>query len=299
MDAMALLCNVHADGPATRKLLRRAGCDSLEALLAIPPEELAGILGSSPSFARRILQEAENLAARVGSSLLERDEEETMARSQRSQTAPARAAPEPPPTRKLTPTERTAEPLRPGLLAGLDRTWCERLARRGVATLEALAQAPGLELSRELGFSYPRLLELQCLAQRFLSTAIQPARLAPDPEPQGAEPAVGESLRPGLLEGLDEPWCRRLAALGVTTLEALVDAPGLEFSRQLGLPYPQLLDLQHLARRFLATTLKPVAARPSRTATAPSRGELQPASSALAGKTARGVSDPGPSGPFG
>ena len=168
-----------------------------------------------------------------------------------------------------------------------------------MATLEALAKAPGLELSRELGFSYPPLLELQCLAQRFLSTAIQPARIAPDQKPQGAEPAIGESLRPGLLEGLDEPWCRRLAALGVTTLEALVDAPGLEFSRQLGLSYPQLLDLQYLAHRFLATTLKPVAARPSKTATTPSKGELQPASSALAGKTARRVLDPGPSGPFG
>ncbi len=32
MDTLALLCNLHADGPATLQRLRRAGCESLAAL---------------------------------------------------------------------------------------------------------------------------------------------------------------------------------------------------------------------------------------------------------------------------
>ncbi|MEO2236906.1 MAG: hypothetical protein ABGW95_01485, partial [Candidatus Poseidoniia archaeon] len=40
MDALALLCTLHADGPATLKRLRRAGCTSLERLDAFEPEEL-------------------------------------------------------------------------------------------------------------------------------------------------------------------------------------------------------------------------------------------------------------------
>jgi len=74
MDALALLCTLHADGPATLKRLRRAGCTSLERLDAFEPEELAGLLEVEPSVARRLRREARALIARSGGELLDREE---------------------------------------------------------------------------------------------------------------------------------------------------------------------------------------------------------------------------------
>ena len=66
MDAMALLCNMHADGPATLRLLRRAGMKSLADVEDRPAEKLADLLGVSPAFARRFAREARMLAERMG-----------------------------------------------------------------------------------------------------------------------------------------------------------------------------------------------------------------------------------------
>ena len=43
MDAMALLCTLHADGPTTLRRLREAGCDSIERVLRLDPDRLANV----------------------------------------------------------------------------------------------------------------------------------------------------------------------------------------------------------------------------------------------------------------
>ena len=65
MDAMALLCNLHADGPSTMRRLRQAGCHTLEDLHNTPAAKLASILEVPESVARRFIMEARFLAERA------------------------------------------------------------------------------------------------------------------------------------------------------------------------------------------------------------------------------------------
>jgi len=74
MDALALLCTLHADGPATLKRLRAMGCGSLALLLERDVDALAEGLDVPPAAARRLLREARLLRERVGVDTLEAEE---------------------------------------------------------------------------------------------------------------------------------------------------------------------------------------------------------------------------------
>ena len=65
MDPLALLSNLHGDGPATLHRLRRNGCDSLSALLTADLADLVPILGWAPDRAERFVREADALARRL------------------------------------------------------------------------------------------------------------------------------------------------------------------------------------------------------------------------------------------
>lgn len=65
MDTLALLCNLHADGPATLAKLRAVGCRSLAELERMPQRALAHALGGDAERARRFLREAKLLGGRV------------------------------------------------------------------------------------------------------------------------------------------------------------------------------------------------------------------------------------------
>ena len=41
MDALALLCTLHAEGPRTLRLLREAGCRDIGEFLALDPEAVS------------------------------------------------------------------------------------------------------------------------------------------------------------------------------------------------------------------------------------------------------------------
>src|SRR5262245_41766891 len=69
MDSLALLCNLHADGPATLQRLRRAGCESLATLLHLEPSDLALQLDWNERLAERFLREAALLAERLEDGL--------------------------------------------------------------------------------------------------------------------------------------------------------------------------------------------------------------------------------------
>ena len=53
MDALALLCTLHADGPTTWRKLRENGCHKLSELARFGPEELAAMV--SKEIAAKIL----------------------------------------------------------------------------------------------------------------------------------------------------------------------------------------------------------------------------------------------------
>jgi len=66
VDLLALLCNLYAEGPATLRVLRRAGIRTLPNVVATSDWALAEILGGSPAAARRFAREAARLAASAG-----------------------------------------------------------------------------------------------------------------------------------------------------------------------------------------------------------------------------------------
>lgn len=74
MDALALLCTLHADGPSTLKNLRQAGCGSLEALESMEEESLSRVLGGPPAVARRFVREARHLRERLDPGMIDREE---------------------------------------------------------------------------------------------------------------------------------------------------------------------------------------------------------------------------------
>ena len=168
MDGLALLCNLHADGPVTLKRLRLARVASLGELERTPPERLAGWLHASVTQARAFLEEGRKLGRRLA--------EESVASAARHATS--MLADEAQPASRSLPADEATR-LRPGLLPGLDETACVRLARQNVLTAQALSERAGLDLARRTGIPYSALLELARAARRLSA-----------PSPRASAPAV-------------------------------------------------------------------------------------------------------------
>lgn len=204
MDALALLCTLHADGPKTARRLRLAGAHNLGALHRMPLGELAEALDRELPDAERFLREADVLGARTGDAALEEEAPDDPARLEPA-PAPARPRVEPADLMQVdeASTATTPEPtehvlqryvinplirpikgglrvrrissssgsrLRAGLLSGLDREACERLAISGVRTAEDLSKASGLDLALELGWAYDRVFHLKKEASHYVRT---------------------------------------------------------------------------------------------------------------------------------
>lgn len=170
MDGLALLCNLHADGPVTLKRLRLARIANLGELERTPPERLAAWLHASVPQAQAFLEEARRLGRRLA--------EETPASAPRPGPA-ARAEGAAVPTQRTRPGGELVAgptPLRSGLLPGLDETVCARLQRQNVLTAQALSERAGLDLARRTGIPYSTLLELARAARRLSSPSQHLAR---------------------------------------------------------------------------------------------------------------------------
>jgi hypothetical protein len=196
MDGLALLCNLHADGPLTLRRLREAGVGDLETLVAFPEAALARLLRSSSTQARRFGEEARQLARRLLEVPLEPETgpEQLAPRGIVHADTTRRVAPDPAPVPVLR--ARTAPAIRAygcdragqarlepaGALPasagtplgsvpveGLDRRTCELLVAQGVRTLEALVDLANLSLARRAGISFTRLLELAHRARQLLA----------------------------------------------------------------------------------------------------------------------------------
>lgn len=216
MDTLALLCNLHADGPATLQRLRRAGCESLAALRRLDPASLAERLEWNERTAERFLREAALLGQRV-----EQTEDEGQALAE--------------PEFELEST----------LVAELDGENAE------AETEELEGEPEPEEEEEEAGYAPPVERVAAVLgAWRELDS------VAPPDDPQGfviprPAPEVDGRLDATRLEGLPRSLVARLAELGVSTLRALVEAPGLHLARTVPLGFTRLKHLQFLAAREL------------------------------------------------
>jgi len=171
MDGLALLCNLHSEGPLALRRLRMAGVRDLADLEEVPLTTLIECLRCSPGPARRFQIEARLLAGRLSESPLD---PEPLARPATEVGALAshfggRPSGEPP-----EPAPEPRPGLRPEHLDGLDARLCEALAAQGIHSLDAFQERAGLGLARAIGVPLTRLLDLATRAR--LALRARPAR---------------------------------------------------------------------------------------------------------------------------
>lgn len=207
MDALALLCNLYGDGPATLRQLRAAGVDALEQVVGVPEADLARLLDLPRATAARFQREAATLRERVTPDadaaaaegapasdgapvghrhdLIARVLDTWRACDAREERAAAVEAHSPAETRVVTTTA-----LEPFAVDGLDRVLCRALAEHGVTTLEALADADVDALARHTGLPITRLMHVRFLARRReREQTLQPR--PPLPRPTSVQPMPG------------------------------------------------------------------------------------------------------------
>ena len=288
MDPLALLSNLHGDGPATLQRLRRYGCDTLAGLLSSPAGDLAPILGWEVVRAERFLREADVLLGRIGGGMLDVEED-----------APEPVAPEPRRTLHVLSDEDDADEseeasaqiaaCEPGGRRATDRpidTACGTVSdtvgdnagdevgepRNDRAEPEAAsstatqvgddvdAEADDDDLGPEVD-DEPADLPLSARVReevltrwRTLDAAEPKTReetLVPH-TPDAPLTAPGRPLASSGIDGLDPVRLRALLRAGVTTVEELAAADPFALHQGSGLPFTLTSRLGFLARRAAA-----------------------------------------------
>jgi len=231
IDRMALLCTLHADGPQTLRLLREAGCTTIDKLGNLSAKRVAKLLSLTPAAARRFTREARLLVERLEPTL---EKEEVMY----PPAAQSEAVKPPPPglLRVELPDELPAEwgpssPVNRGNLDVRDRVLVDRVIERWRSEE---VDAPGEVPLRQVDVP---------TAPRSLSAI------------QGSEPTAEvarQRLKVGELGGLDVDAVERLGLAGITSLEELATCPLDEMRAASGLSFTRARTLQFLAGRQLA-----------------------------------------------
>lgn len=248
MDTLALLCNLHADGPETLQLLRRAGWDTLEDVEKLDPPELAQVLSISEERAARFQREAQHLRARLEGP--ERAPGSGAAARDASGQRPRKASP------RASPPARAAEPLNGSV------------ERNGAHGSNGSHAHNGVE-EHGLVDDGVEELELELPARDLIPhPSVPPAALPHAPAARSPRPPIAarrSDLAPNAIDGLDAPVCAALVDAGIQSLAELGNALPLELASATGLDYTRLLRLQFLARR------RALAAGPTRTPSEPTR----------------------------
>jgi len=260
MDAMSLLCTLHADGPVTLKRLRSAGCSTLEALEGFDPGKLGEILCAPPAAARRFVREARSLRERLDAGLLEREEPVASAALPGKSEAGV-AADDEPADHLAESQDPSTGPADPAGGFGADETAGERLSHE---VLEAWrlrdeqeppddhAALPHPEIEEGVP---PRTWRARPEFEFGLAVVAASRGLYEECGAGGnetvpaAEAGTNAGMGAGAIDGLDAETARRLAAAGIATREQLVRADALELSARTGIGYTRLWRLRMLARR--------------------------------------------------
>ncbi|MDF1837224.1 MAG: hypothetical protein P1V35_05095 [Planctomycetota bacterium] len=220
MDSLALLCTLHADGPATLRRLRKAGCQSLVDLDRVGADSVAELLAIPPAVARRLVREARILNERVGGDPLDAEE------------APDGMA--------VAPLGNVQAPLTEGAdLDSKDRDLIRQVlgdARPvgGLRSLNLQAEEEGSEEPMGGAFAGAEMPELDGAM-----------------EPTAPEPSAPAYPLMGRVDGLDERVAAMLHDADIQTLTALVEADASRLARSTGLSFGPLRRLQFLARKSL------------------------------------------------
>lgn len=179
MDALALLCTLHADGPTTLRRFREAGLTRLEDLEAHPAAQLADWIAVEPRTMRRLIREARLLLERLKLELPDDEEapqglgfvalDELSGAPSRSASAGGEGALgdgfDQEGDMIVQPVARS-ERLVPGDVDGLTEGLILGLARAGVHSVDQLARADGLALTSALRIPFAQLRRLQFLARQ-------------------------------------------------------------------------------------------------------------------------------------
>lgn len=252
MNALALLCNLHGEGPLTLRRLRRAGIRRIEHVQGLDETRLGEIVAFDPGRTERFLREAALLRERVGLDddlgevdlLLPRPKGELLA----SLETEAHGAFFGSDTRN--PFEPASGPEASGQSFDADESAAAALDPRltsCAATREPGDDGDGGDGTRPGAKTDERPAD---------STRGSGAEAAAERTPLLA--AEGTRLTERLaLPGLDAALCRRLVTVGILTLEALVEHTGPGLARRLGIPYPELLALSYHARHYDGDVLHP------------------------------------------
>jgi hypothetical protein len=221
MDILALLCTLHADGPASIQRLRAAELDSIDDVLGCSVETTAEVLGLSMAQARRFHREARMLAMRTQGEGLDREESmypggvaaELAAAQAVMKSLPGNSTPDEP--ARSTEAARSDEMVKPDIAAIL---------------------APVLE----------RWDQEDASAQEETSIKTEGGGAGEE-----AASASTTSTLVGSLDGVDTELSKTLVAAGYGTLEAIKGVEPLALSRAINRPYSEACRVLFLARRAL------------------------------------------------
>jgi hypothetical protein len=216
MDALALLCNLHGDGPVTLAALRDVGCEDLIGLEALGPQLLGELLGREEAAALRFRREARVLRERIEGEAAVIEPQpppapdphaglEVVPRSPTLDTPAADVVGDEPQgsgpvvsaVLELWQRLDTGEgpPLASNVLAevqlsGLKPEDVVALGRAGVRTLEELAEAELLPLAHRSELPYTHLAHMAFLARKMRG-AVEPKSLAGTARPDSHDSEAG------------------------------------------------------------------------------------------------------------
>jgi hypothetical protein len=260
MESLALLCTLHADGPATLKRLRRAGCDSLESIGAYGAADLATLLEVPPAVARRLLKEARGLSFRLDEGALDDAEEAPQVCTGQGGVSGSMAAPE-------ATTQSFLDQRDYAILGRVLDRWSpeKRPGDVGVVVSNPAAAEESVDVAPEA------VLETKPKVGPEIETESETTRLWPEDPGHASAPAQGEdhweedtptceaALCVGDFEGLNEAMIATLAGADIGSLSDLVDADPLALVQRLRVTYANARRMQFLARA--ARTVTPSSGR--------------------------------------
>lgn len=212
MDALALLCNLHGDGPVTMAALRDIGCEDLLGLEAIGDQMLEQLLRRDSSGVARFRREARLLHERIeGECLVE-------------------VEPKPVELLEPEPSVEVEAELIPASQSVADESSPAPQGQAGSPVVDAV-----LELWRSFDQDSVDLDHQGVQA---------PIEADADTEELSAQLSEVE------INGLRATELEALAGAGIVTLAQFAEADPLVLSRQIGLAYTHLAHLAYLARKL-------------------------------------------------
>jgi hypothetical protein len=255
MNSLALLCNLHGDGPATLAALRTLGCSDLGGVPLVSSSEFVDIFGGDQKTALRFQREAQILAERLGEQPLQQFQKPQLTSAQEALAMGNERSLVDPNVEGLAPQQ---EPQNSTLLTPFPSLSTKRPTPTPVTPLEpSPAPTPRLPVYSK-GAVVHAVLDLW----KRLDSTESGAPAQPNPTSASAttvssvQPSAGSLAEAGL-DGLTDAILDQLTGVGVTTVSQLLEADILALAKQVGLPYTKLAHLQFLGRSSTGSSGKP------------------------------------------